>query len=82
HDRSLNYNVMDVHHVEVGRKKRERLKHSGKIKMEQTSIRLSSSLNLISMRYMRSKRLVLKRLNEDDEVIGYVPGVEIYVDGV
>ncbi|CAG8842238.1 2704_t:CDS:1, partial [Racocetra persica] len=26
HDQSLNYNVMDVHHVEVGRKKHEGLK--------------------------------------------------------
>ncbi|CAG8712250.1 25121_t:CDS:2, partial [Racocetra persica] len=34
HDRSLNYNVMDVRHVKVGRKKHEGLKCSRKIKME------------------------------------------------
>ncbi|CAG8735378.1 11737_t:CDS:2, partial [Racocetra persica] len=106
YDRSLNYNVMDVCHVEVGRKKHEGLKRSGKIKMEQkvdgknrdndevvkrvkvnrkfakASIRLSSSLNLMSMRYVRSKGLTWKCLNEDDEVIEYVPGIEIDVDGV
>ncbi|CAG8775755.1 32631_t:CDS:2, partial [Racocetra persica] len=106
HDQSLNYNVMDVRHVEVGRKKHEGLKRSRKNKIEQkvdgknrdndevvkrvkvnrkfakASIRLSSSLNLMSIRYVRSKGLTWKYLNKDDEVIGCVPGVEIDVDGV
>ncbi|CAG8508629.1 11205_t:CDS:2 [Dentiscutata heterogama] len=46
------------------------------------SIRLSLPLNLMSMRYVRSKGLTWKRFNEDDEVVGCVPGVEIDVDGV
>ncbi|CAG8444719.1 14804_t:CDS:2 [Dentiscutata heterogama] len=107
HDRSLNNKVMDICHIEVGRKDCEGLKRRGKVKMgrigdgknnennrtlgkivkvnkrfTKASIRLSSSLNLRSVRYARSIGITWKHLNEDDKVVGCVSSVEIDVDSV
>ncbi|RIB16535.1 hypothetical protein C2G38_2189667 [Gigaspora rosea] len=58
-------------------------------KSVQGTIRVSSCLNLMSMKYAKSKGLIWKCRNKktfigctDDEFVGYIPGVEIVVNGV
>ncbi|CAG8772450.1 21870_t:CDS:2 [Gigaspora margarita] len=82
HNRSSNYKVIEVRHVEFERKDRKGLKYSGKDK--RASIRLSSSLNLMSMKYAKEKGLTWKRMNKkiSDEGIRNISGIEVNIDGI
>ncbi|CAG8845294.1 38094_t:CDS:2, partial [Gigaspora margarita] len=51
-------------------------------KCAKASIRISSSLNAMSMNYIEKKGLTWKYLNTDDKIVGYISGIEVDVDGV
>ncbi|RIB21184.1 hypothetical protein C2G38_2177318 [Gigaspora rosea] len=78
---------MDIRHIEVGKKDYEGFKRNGKNKdndetlgkmikvngkFAKASIRPSSSLNLMSMRYVKSKGLTWKQSNNDEDLLGFV----------
>ncbi|RIB12336.1 hypothetical protein C2G38_2200901 [Gigaspora rosea] len=99
----MNNKCMEIRRVDISKKgnpKRvEEQKDSDKTigmlmeingsKSVQGTIRVSSCLNLMSMKYAKSKGLIWKCRNKktfigctDDEFVGYIPGVEIVVNGV
>ncbi|CAG8497168.1 9837_t:CDS:2, partial [Gigaspora margarita] len=83
-NQSPNNRVMDIQRIDIGRNN-----HKGSKRGSKASIRTSLGMNLININYVEKKGLTWKCLNNGstfggtcDEVVGYVPGLEVDVDGV